>query len=245
MTNKTHFGFETINESEKESRVRGVFDSVANKYDLMNDFMSAGLHRLWKQEMVAKLSPRDGQKILDVAGGTGDIAFRIRDKADALVTVCDINQSMLNEGKNRAIDQNRLTGLDWICGNAEALPFEDASFDAYTIAFGIRNVTHVDKAIEEAYRVLKVGGRFLCLEFSQVPSPLLSKLYEKYSFHVIPWIGEKITGDRASYQYLVESIRKFPNQQKFTDMIKAAGFGNATYQNMTQGVVALHSARKL
>lgn len=242
---KTHFGYQTIDENEKESRVRGVFDSVASRYDVMNDLMSAGLHRLWKRDMVSALAPRDGQKILDVAGGTGDIAFRIRERADAHITVCDINQAMLSEGMNRAIDKNRREGLEWVCGNAESLPFPDNHFDAYTIAFGIRNVTHIDKALEEACRVLKIGGRFLCLEFSHVPNDMLAKIYERYSFHVIPWVGEKVTKDRAAYQYLVESIRKFPNQERFAGMMKDAGFGNVTYRNMTGGVVALHSGRKL
>ncbi len=242
---KTHFGFQTIDEQEKEQRVRGVFDSVASKYDVMNDVMSAGLHRLWKREMVSALTPRDDQKILDVAGGTGDIAFRIRAAANADVTVCDINQSMLNEGINRAIDANKREGLEWVCGNAESLPFPDQHFDAYTIAFGIRNVTHIEKALEEACRVLKIGGRFLCLEFSHVSNETLARIYEHYSFKLIPWFGEKITQDRASYQYLVESIRKFPTQEKFVSMIKKSGFGNVNYRNLTGGVVALHSARRL
>ncbi len=245
MNKTTHFGFQTIDEQEKQSRVRGVFDSVAGKYDIMNDVMSAGLHRLWKREMVSALAPRAGQHILDVAGGTGDIAFRIRKAADAEVTVCDINEAMLNEGKNRAIDANKRKGLEWVVGNAESLPFPDNHFDGYTIAFGIRNVTHIDKALAEAYRVLKIGGKFLCLEFSHIPNEPLTKLYDLYSFNVIPWAGEKITHDRAAYQYLVESIRRFPTQDKFADLIKSAGFGNVTYRNMTGGVVALHSGRKL
>jgi demethylmenaquinone methyltransferase/2-methoxy-6-polyprenyl-1,4-benzoquinol methylase len=245
MTNTTHFGFQTVDEQEKQQRVRGVFDSVAARYGVMNDLMSAGLHRVWKREMVTALAPKAGTHILDVAGGTGDIAFRIRKSADAHVTVCDINQSMLNEGVNRAIDANKRAGLSWVCGNAEALPFPDAHFDAYTIAFGIRNVTHIEKALSEAHRVLKIGGRFLCLEFSHVPNDTLAKIYEKYSFHVIPWVGEKVTHDRAAYQYLVESIRRFPTQDKFVGMIAQAGFGNVSYRNLTGGVVALHSARRL
>lgn len=243
--NQTHFGFQSINENEKESRVRGVFDSVASRYDIMNDVMSAGIHRLWKKEMVAALAPKSGQKILDVAGGTGDIAQRIRKVADCHITVCDINHAMLNEGVNRAIDRNEREGLEWVCGNAESLPFPDDSFDAYTIAFGIRNVTHIDKALAEAYRVLKIGGRFLCLEFSHIPNETLARIYDKYSFNVIPFMGEKITGDRAAYQYLVESIRKFPTQQAFIGLMAQAGFGNVSYRNLTGGVVALHSGRKL
>jgi demethylmenaquinone methyltransferase/2-methoxy-6-polyprenyl-1,4-benzoquinol methylase len=242
---KTHFGFETIDEQEKEHRVRGVFDSVAGRYDVMNDLMSAGLHRLWKREMVSALHLKDGMKILDVAGGTGDIAFRMRKLADVQVTICDINQTMLDEGMNRAIDANKRERLEWLCGNAESLPFPDNHFDAYTIAFGIRNVTHIDKALSEAYRVLKIGGRFLCLEFSHIPNELMQKMYDVYSFNVIPFIGEKVTHDRAAYQYLVESIRKFPKQEKFAGLIKSVGFGNVTYRNMTHGVVALHSGRKL
>ncbi|MDX2072952.1 MAG: bifunctional demethylmenaquinone methyltransferase/2-methoxy-6-polyprenyl-1,4-benzoquinol methylase UbiE [Alphaproteobacteria bacterium] len=268
---QTHFGFQTVDEQEKERRVRGVFDSVAGKYDIMNDVMSAGLHRLWKREMVSALAPRSGQHVLDVAGGTGDIAFRIlkychsgtgrnlrsstsespdmdpglRRDDGINVTVCDINEAMLNEGKNRAIDANRREGLEWVVGNAEALPFPDAHFDAYTIAFGIRNVTHIEKALAEAYRVLKIGGKFLCLEFSHIPNEVLAKIYDSYSFNIIPWIGQQITQDRASYQYLVESIRKFPDQETFAKMIKVAGFGNVNYRNMTGGVVALHTGRKL
>ena len=225
--------------------VRGVFDSVARKYDVMNDVMSGGLHRLWKREMIATLKPRDGMKILDVAGGTGDIAFRMKEVANVDVTVCDINHSMLREGTHRAIDMNAREGLSWVCGDAEALPVPDNSFDAYTIAFGIRNVTHMDKALAEAYRVLKIGGRFLCLEFSHMENPLLAKAYDAYSFNVIPRMGEKITGDRDAYQYLVESIRRFPKQKEFARMIEAAGFGNVTYRNMTGGCVALHSGRKI
>ena len=268
---KTHFGFETIDEQEKQSRVRGVFDSVASRYDVMNDVMSAGLHRLWKREMVAALAPQAGQHILDVAGGTGDIAFRILNYCHASagwhprpstskrpdvdpslrwddsvkITICDINEAMLNEGKNRAIDTNKREGLEWVCGNAEALPFPDAHFDSYSIAFGIRNVTHIDKALAEAYRTLKIGGKFVCLEFSTVENETFAKLYDAYSFNVIPWMGERITKDRASYQYLVESIRRFPTKKNFAKMIGAAGFGNVTTRSLTGGVVALHTGRKL
>jgi demethylmenaquinone methyltransferase/2-methoxy-6-polyprenyl-1,4-benzoquinol methylase len=245
MAATTHFGFRTVGEDEKSSLVRGVFDSVASRYDVMNDLMSTGLHRLWKNDMVAWLAPRPGMRLLDVAGGTGDIALRIKKQADCHVTVCDINRHMLEEGRNRAIDRNVITGIDWVCGNAEALPLPDHTFDAYTIAFGIRNVTHIDKALKEAYRVLKPGGRFLCLEFSQLPNSLLQKCYDAYSFNVIPKIGQWVTGDSASYQYLVESIRQFPKQDDFAAMIRDAGFGNVQYRNLTQGVVALHSGRRL
>lgn len=245
MSNKTHFGFKTVDESAKAGMVRGVFDSVASKYDLMNDAMSGGLHRLWKREMVSMLGLKDGMKILDVAGGTGDIAFRMRDAANVDVTVCDINHAMLYEGVNRALDMNRREGLSWVCGNAESLPVPDNTFDIYTIAFGIRNVTHIDRALEEAYRVLKIGGRFLCLEFSHIENPLMAKAYDAYSFNIIPRMGGALTGDAAAYQYLVESIRCFPPQREFVRMIEKAGFGNVTYRNMTGGVVALHSGRKL
>lgn len=245
MANTTHFGFKTVSEDEKSTLVRGVFDAVANRYDLMNDLMSGGLHRLWKQHFVAMLNPQADMKILDVAGGTGDIALRIIERAHCQVTVLDINQHMLNEGMNRAFDRNRLHGLEWICANAESLPFPEHHFDAYTIAFGIRNVTHIDKALAEAHRVLKPGGRFLCMEFSRVPNNLLRKFYDHYSFTMIPAIGGMVTGNKGAYQYLVESIRKFPDQKHFATMITAAGFGTVDYHNLTHGVVAIHSARKL
>jgi len=243
--NSTHFGFRDVPEEEKASLVRGVFDSVASRYDVMNDLMSAGLHRVWKNDMVSWLAPRDGMRILDVAGGTGDIAFRMMGRAACHVTICDINQHMLEEGRNRAIDRNLLTGIDWVCGNAESLPMPDADFDAYTIAFGIRNVTHIDKALAEAYRVLKPGGRFLCLEFSHLKQDWLQKAYDAYSFFAIPKIGQLVTGSGDPYQYLIESIRRFPKQDEFAAMIRAAGFGNVQYRNLSQGVVAIHSGRKL
>jgi demethylmenaquinone methyltransferase/2-methoxy-6-polyprenyl-1,4-benzoquinol methylase len=240
----THFGFTTVEEAKKEALVRGVFDTVATRYDLMNDLMSGGLHRLWKNDMVARLAPRAGMKILDVAGGTGDIAFRMRSRADCHVTVCDINEQMLREGRDRAINRNRLSGLEWITGNAESLPFADRSFDAYTIAFGIRNVTHMDAALREAHRVLKFGGRFLCLEFSHLQHDWLQKCYDLYSFNAIPPIGRMVTGQSEPYRYLVESIRQFPRQEAFAEMIRAAGFDNVQYRNLTQGLVAIHSGRK-
>lgn len=245
MAKTTHFGFKNVPEDEKSGMVRGVFDSVASRYDIMNDLMSGGLHRLWKREMVSWLSPQNGMKILDVAGGTGDIAFRMRERADCHVTVLDINQQMLDEGYSRSLNRNMLSGLEWVCADAESLPFPDNSFDAYTIAFGIRNVTHIDKAIAEAHRVLKPGGRFLCMEFSRVPNDMLRKFYDAYSFAIIPTVGGMVTGNKEAYSYLVESIRKFPDQETFLGMIKTAGFGNAQYRNLTQGVVAIHSARKL
>lgn len=241
----THFGYRTVAEDEKSSLVRGVFDSVASRYDLMNDLMSAGMHRLWKNDFVSWLAPRDGMRIVDVAGGTGDIAFRLLDKAQCHVTVCDINQSMLMEGRNRATDRNILRNIDWVCADAESMPLPSGTFDAYTIAFGIRNVTRIDKAIAEAYRLLKPGGRFMCLEFSQLKHGWMQKIYDTYSFTAIPKMGAFVTGSADPYQYLVESIRKFPNQDTFADLTRAGGFGNVQYRNLTQGVVAMHSGRKL
>ncbi|MEI6730748.1 MAG: bifunctional demethylmenaquinone methyltransferase/2-methoxy-6-polyprenyl-1,4-benzoquinol methylase UbiE [Pseudomonadota bacterium] len=241
----THFGFKTVAEEEKASLVRGVFNNVASRYDVMNDAMSLGLHRVWKHEFVSGIDIRPTSKCLDVAGGTGDIAFRLLGKGAANVTVCDINQAMLEEGRKRADDKNIIKNIEWTCGNAESLPFPDNSFDFYTIAFGIRNVTRIDKALQEAYRTLNYGGRFLCLEFSHVTSDLFSKIYNSYSFNIIPKLGQMIAGDRDSYQYLVESIRQFPTQDKFSDMISDAGFSRVSYKNLSGGIVAIHSGYKL
>ncbi|MEL7301175.1 MAG: bifunctional demethylmenaquinone methyltransferase/2-methoxy-6-polyprenyl-1,4-benzoquinol methylase UbiE [Pseudomonadota bacterium] len=242
----THFGNETVPEGEKAERVRGVFSSVASKYDIMNDVMSAGIHRLWKDAMMDWLAPRRGQRLLDVAGGTGDIAFRFLARAGAgHATVLDLTEGMLVEGRQRA-EAERMSGqLDWIVGDAMALPFEDASFDVYTISFGIRNVTRPQEALNEAFRVLKPGGRLMVLEFSQLPNPALQAAYDAYSFNVIPEMGRLITGDRDSYQYLVESIRKFPDQDTFLGMVREAGFENAKYRNLSQGIACLHSGWKL
>ncbi len=250
----THFGYKQVEEDQKQSMVRGVFDSVADKYDIMNDVMSGGLHRLWKNDFIRELRPTPGMRLLDVAGGTGDIAFRFLkatkkrtgpEDTPASVTVCDINQNMLAAGRARALDEGIFDPIDWVTGNAEQLPLNDKSVDAYTIAFGIRNVTHIDKALEEAYRVLKPGGRFMCLEFSEVDLPLLKQIYDAYSFNVIPHFGELITGDKDSYQYLVESIRKFPSQEKFKAMIDAAGFKQTSYRNLSGGIVAIHSGWRI
>ena len=238
----THFGFQTIPEAEKAGRVHEVFSSVAGRYDLMNDLMSGGVHRIWKDALIDWLAPRPGMSLLDVAGGTGDISFRFLDrlKGDGHATVCDMTAAMLEEGAARAAKRG-IYGVDWACGDAMQLPFPDRSFDAYTIAFGIRNVTRIEDALSEAYRVLKPGGRFLCLEFSQIPSQGLQWLYDRYSFNVIPPMGQAVTGDRESYQYLVESIRRFPEQEVFLEMLRAAGFEQASYRNMTMGVAAMHS----
>ncbi|KAF0675945.1 bifunctional demethylmenaquinone methyltransferase/2-methoxy-6-polyprenyl-1,4-benzoquinol methylase UbiE [Profundibacterium mesophilum] len=242
----THFGFETVREEEKAGRVHGVFTNVASRYDIMNDVMSVGIHRLWKDAMMDWLAPRAGQRLLDVAGGTGDIAFRFLGRApQASAVVCDMTESMLVEGRKRA-EAERLAGhLDWVAGDAMALPFEDASFDVYTISFGIRNVTRIPDALSEAFRVLRPGGRLVVLEFSQLPVPLMQKAYDLYSFNVIPRMGEAIAGDRDSYQYLVESIRRFPDQETFAAMIRAAGFEQVKYRNLSMGIAALHSGWKL
>jgi demethylmenaquinone methyltransferase/2-methoxy-6-polyprenyl-1,4-benzoquinol methylase len=239
------FGFRRVAEAEKSGLVRQVFDSVAPKYDLMNDLMSAGVHRLWKAALIDLIAPRRSQKFLDVAGGTGDIAFRIVEqlKGETLspVTICDINAEMLAVGRDRAIDRGLLSGVTWSCGDAEALPFSDAHFDVYTIAFGLRNVTHIDAALKEARRVLKPGGRYVCLEFSRVVLPGVDKLYDAYSFSVLPALGQMIAGDRAAYQYLAESIRKFPDQESLCEKMRAAGFGQVSYRNLSGGIAALHS----
>ncbi|XP_072520919.1 2-methoxy-6-polyprenyl-1,4-benzoquinol methylase, mitochondrial [Salminus brasiliensis] len=277
---ETHFGFETVPEGEKAERVYKVFESVAQKYDVMNDAMSLGIHRLWKDALLHLMNPQPGLRLLDTAGGTGDISFRfleysrsvrqrqLRQRARANQTpswqeistsygtekaepveswavVCDINKEMLKVGKERAENAGIIKGLSWVVGDAEELPFDDDQFDVYAIAFGIRNVTHIEQALQEALRVLKPGGRFLCLEFSKVSNPVLSRLYDAYSFQMIPVLGEVIAGDWKSYQYLVESIRRFPDQETFKEMIEEAGFFRVQYTNLTGGVVAIHSGFKL
>jgi len=242
----THFGFRTVKEAEKAGMVKGVFDSVADKYDLMNDVMSMGVHRLWKNSLIDSLNPRPDMHLLDVAGGTGDIAFRFLDAAqNGYVTVCDINAEMLRVGKDRAAAQGYTDGTEFICCDAMKLPVADKSVDAYTIAFGIRNVTRVDEAIAEAYRVLKPGGRFLCLEFSPQVVPLLQKTYDEYSFNIITRMGEIITKDRESYQYFVESIRRFPTPAKFEEMIRSAGFSRVTYRSVSAGIACIHTGTKI
>lgn len=257
---KTHFGFETVNEDEKTKKVYEVFETVADKYDTMNDMMSFGIHRIWKDIFMMRFAPTPGTKLLDMAGGTGDITFRyinyLRNRKNAMaekhssVTVCDINQNMLNVGKNRAEKLGYLKDspveMDWLCADAEQLTMiPDDSYNAYTIAFGIRNCTHINKVLEEAYRVLQPGGRFMCLEFSQLPNPTMQWLYDQYSFQLIPVMGQLVAGQWKPYQYLVESIRQFPNQEKFKSMIEEAGFRQVTYENLTFGVCAIHSGFKI
>ena len=248
---KTSFGFRDVEMEEKQGLVDDVFHRVATRYDLMNDLMSGGLHRLWKDAMVARLAPpRHGRfpfEVIDVAGGTGDIATRIVEASErhAKAIVCDINASMLAVGRDRAEKRGLSGSIDFVEGNAEDLPFESGRFDAYTIAFGIRNVPRIQRAIEEAYRVLKPGGKFLCLEFSMVDVPVLDRIYDAFSFKVIPPLGQLVANDRDSYQYLVESIRKFPHQERFAEMIRKAGFAKVGYRNMTGGVAALHWGHKI
>lgn len=248
--NKTHFGFKQVNRDEKANLVKEIFSNVAKKYDLMNDLMSAGVHRIWKDKMVKEIEFSNSEiRTIDLAGGTGDVAFRIVRKAreknvKCKVDVVDINQEMLNVGQERAIDNNLFADLKFTCCDGEKLCFDDNSFDFFTIAFGIRNFTNIDAGLSEAYRVLKPGGKFICLEFSKVNDYFLQKIYDAYSFNVIPKIGEVILKDRASYQYLVESIRKFPSQDNFKKMIEIAGFENVSYQNLTFGTAAIHVGYK-
>lgn len=244
---ETDFGFRRVPEEEKARLVRRVFDSVSSRYDLMNDLMSGGVHRLWKARLIERLNPRPGQCLLDVAGGTGDIALRFLARAgtDAFATVCDINENMVQQGRDRAIDQGRLKGLAWIVGDAEHLPVGATSVDAYTIAFGLRNVTRIDAALAEAYRVLRPGGRFLCLEFSRVEALPLRQAYDFYSFTVLPRLGQLVAKDADAYRYLVESIRRFPPQEGLAEMMRVAGFEQVTYRNLTGGIAALHSGWRL
>lgn len=251
----TWFGQKEVTAKEKTERVIGVFDSVAERYDIMNDLMSGGIHRIWKNNFVRMIRPRahiGGTPLhyLDVAGGTGDIAFRIRQKVENPsgilpgITLCDLNDNMLSVGRNRAIDRGWINDFNWVTGNAESLPLPDNCVDVYTIAFGLRNVTHIDTALREAFRVLKPGGRFFCLEFSHVQPDFLAKAYDLYSYNVIPRIGKLVANDTESYQYLVESIRKFPSQRKLQLRMQDAGFSAVRYHNFSAGIAAVHQGTK-
>ena len=246
-SDKAWFGFQRVETSEKPHLVRDVFERVAGRYDLMNDLMSGGIHRLWKAALIDWLAPRPGQLLLDVAGGTGDIArrFLARTGASGRAVVCDLTPAMLAVGRDRAIDRGIVSGINWVAGDAQSLPLADRSVDAYTIAFGLRNVAEIDEALGEARRVLKPGGRFLCLEFSQVVLPQLKQLYDLYSFQVLPWMGRIVAGDRDAYVYLVESIRRFPPQQELVEHMTAAGLERASYRNLSGGIAALHSAWRI
>jgi demethylmenaquinone methyltransferase/2-methoxy-6-polyprenyl-1,4-benzoquinol methylase len=243
MAEKVNFGDELVAPEEKTRRVGAVFSSVARRYDVMNDLMSGGMHRLWKDRFVARVKPRPGEEILDMAGGTGDVAFRLA-KRGAQVMVADINADMLEVGKERA-GKRALTGLRWKVENAEALSFGDASFDAYTIVFGIRNVTNIPAALSEAHRVLKRGGRFYCMEFSTSDWPGFSQLYDRWADKMIPRIGRAVADDEDSYRYLVESIRRFPRPEAFRQMIAEAGFVRAAAEPMLGGLVSIHSGWKI
>ncbi|BBK45491.1 ubiquinone/menaquinone biosynthesis C-methyltransferase UbiE [Allostella vacuolata] len=240
------FGFRRIPAAEKAAAVRDVFESVASRYDLMNDLMSGGIHRLWKDRMVDRLRPRAGERLLDLAGGTGDIAFRVLARAPGIeVVVVDLTPAMLAVGRDRAIDRGLLTGITWAAGDAERLPLPDRAVDSVTIAFGLRNVTRRDRALAEARRVLRPGGRFLCLEFSRVVVPGLDRLYDTYSFSVLPRLGGLVAGDRESYRYLVESIRRFPDQATLAGEMTTAGFERASWTNLSGGIAALHIGWRL
>lgn len=245
----TWFGTKPVTPAEKTAAVIGVFSSVAENYDRMNDLMSLGVHRLWKDRFVRlALQGTSNRKlnIIDVAGGTGDIAFRLHRKMGgaAHITISDLNSDMLDVGQARAIDRGIISGLNWVPGNAEHLPFDDATFDIYTIAFGLRNVTHIDAALADAYRILKPGGRFCCLEFSRVQDPVLDRVYQAWSRYAIPNIGAFVAKDRDSYQYLVESIRAFPSQEMLARRLKSAGFDAVRVVNLTGGIAAIHIAEK-
>ncbi len=241
------FGFKDVDPDAKAGMVRGVFDSVASRYDLMNDLMSVGVHRLWKDAVVDWLAPGPGIVHGDVGGGTGDIALRIRRRVgpDAAITVIDVNEQMVRVGRDRAFDRNLHEGVHWAVGDAMRLPLPDRSLDSVTIAFAIRNVTHIDRALADMRRVLKPGGRFLCLEFSKVTLPVLSALYDRYSFSLLPVLGRFVAGDAASYRYLAESIRRFPDQEGFAGLMRQAGFARVRHRNVSSGIACIHSGWRL
>jgi len=244
------FGYRRVPAAEKDALVRGVFETVAHRYDAMNDLMSWGVHRLWKQALVDALAPRPGMRILDLAGGTGDVAMRIGGRVRGAggvpdVVVCDLTPAMVEAGRDRAIDRGQLDGIAWLCGDAQALPLRDRSVDACTIAFGLRNVSLIDRALAEVRRVLRPGGRFLCLEFSRVVVPMLGPLYDRYSFSVLPALGRMVAGDGEAYRYLAESIRRFPDQETLACHMTEAGFARVTWRNLSGGIAALHSGWRI
>ena len=238
----SQFGFRSVAAADKAAMVQRVFASVSTRYDLMNDLMSLGVHRIWKRALVDELAPHGDMRLLDVASGTGDIASRFLARGGGHVIACDQNWQMVVAGRDRAIDKGILSGIRWVVADAEALPFADASVDAYAIAFGLRNVTRIDRALAEAVRVLEPGGRFLCLEFAPAAAPWLEPLYERYSFAVLPALGAVVTGDGDAYRYLVESIRRFPDQASLSERMSAAGFDIVKHRSLTGGIVAIHSA---
>jgi len=242
---KASFGFRDVDADAKQGMVGNVFSSVAGNYDIMNDVMSGGMHRLWKDTFVRQVQLNADAAILDLAGGTGDIAVRLKKRTGADLTVCDINPDMLKVGRARQFDRGENDRLTWVCGNAECLPVADSSQDLITISFGLRNVTNIDAALASIYRALKPGGRFMCLEFSKVTVPPVAKLYDLYSFHLIPQFGKLIAKDKDSYQYLVESIRMFPSQEELKARMEKVGFSRVSYTNLTMGVVAIHSGWKI
>ena len=244
----TNFGFQKVKEEEKEPKVQNVFSNVADKYDIMNDVMSFGLHRRWKDRFIDKIDGFDGKRLLDLAGGTGDIAKRFIDRGGASAVVCDLNQSMLDKGKffiEEKFNKKHLRNIEWVCANVENVPFQEDSFDYCTISFGIRNVTHVDKVLKEALRVLKPGGKFLCLEFSKVEREMISKIYDFYSFKIIPKIGKVVSHSEDSYQYLVESIEQFYPAWELAKMMEDTGYYSVKFEKLLFGIVAIHSGYKI